>query len=284
MTSLGLSSCLLVPTQTGLSKAIMDATEGVRDYLLTFGLHDFHSQGQGQSHKQMVPAWFVTEHGLTASTASLYRPQTKSGDPRIWFAGLKTYARACDLLVILHHEQALYVINASNSSVWDSRSTPASPLGKLLGAATQQTLSIAHELLNKLRDISARGFIPSIREGDTGVGATLEHALGIATNASKSPDYKGIEIKASRTLPSGQRNKVTLFAQVPDWQASACKNAKELLATCGYPREAPQRLYCTVGEKPNSQGLYLRVDEGQGKFTAPLRSAAATHWMFVNGS
>ena len=35
---------LLVPTETGLKKSIMDATANVRDYLLSTGIHDFDDQ------------------------------------------------------------------------------------------------------------------------------------------------------------------------------------------------------------------------------------------------
>lgn len=54
-------------------------------------------------------------------------------------------------------------------------------------------VSTAEELLEKLKEIHKRGFIPSITPGDSGVGDTLENALGIHRNNSKNPDYKGIE-------------------------------------------------------------------------------------------
>jgi len=52
--------------------------------------------------------------------------------------------------------------------------------------------------LSKLQIISAKGFVDSLRSGDTGVGMTLETLLGIEANSNRAPDYFGIEIKAKR--------------------------------------------------------------------------------------
>ena len=54
---------------------------------------------------------------------------------------------------------------------------------------------VSEELLEKCRQINKKGFIKTMRVGDTGVGYTLETLLGIKANSNKSPDYKGIEIK-----------------------------------------------------------------------------------------
>src|SRR4029077_2949328 len=121
-----------------------------------------------------------------------------SGDPRVWFSRLGGYALPGDLLLVLADRNTLYVVNASKPSVWRTRSVTGSPLHEQLQRLSARTSSTASELLKKLRAICARGFILSARRGDTGVGATLERELGIRTNSSKAPDYKGIEIKASR--------------------------------------------------------------------------------------
>lgn len=79
----GVDAALLVPTATGLEKSIMDATEGLREYLLEAGYHDYSKQAQGTAAKVSRDVFFVGPSALERSTASLYRPETKSGDPRI---------------------------------------------------------------------------------------------------------------------------------------------------------------------------------------------------------
>ena len=43
----GIDVCFLVPTETGLKKSIMDATQDVRLYLKNKNLHDFDAQKKG---------------------------------------------------------------------------------------------------------------------------------------------------------------------------------------------------------------------------------------------
>ena len=87
----GAKVAFLVPTPTGYEKSIMDAVGSVRELLKSSGLHDYESQEQGQEHKRIVKSFFVNSYALIETTASLYRPTTKHGDPRIWFSGLKKY-------------------------------------------------------------------------------------------------------------------------------------------------------------------------------------------------
>ena len=129
--------------------------------------------------------------------------------------------------------------------------------------------AIAKELLAKIQEIHNRGFLSSITVGDPGVGDTLENALGISRNPSKLPDYKGIELKASRTSTYNKTktsNRVNLFTQVPDWANSRGMDRVKLLDTYGYwaeQKDGSQRfdLNCTLrANVPNPQGLYLEVD------------------------
>ena len=87
----GVSVAFLVPTPTGYRKAIMDATGPVRELFKNSGLHDYEMQGQGQDYKIMIESYFVYSNRLAETEASLYRPVTKKGDPRIWFKNLKQY-------------------------------------------------------------------------------------------------------------------------------------------------------------------------------------------------
>lgn len=254
---------LLVPTPTGLEKSIMDATESVRAYLMACGCHDYENQPQGTENKHVIPAFFVHPDRLEETQASLYRPATKSGDPRIWFYGLKNYANALNLLAIFYFDEALYVLNCSRLDLVKSLSDPATPLGQIAARGKSSEDPVALELLDMLREVGALGFIRTMRSGPTGVGMTLETKLGIDANSSKAPDYKGIEIKAARTKRSP--NRVNLFSQVPNWKLSPIGSAWNLLQTYGYERDDRLQLYHQLDAvKPNSIGFVLEVQRSRG--------------------
>jgi len=251
---------LLVPTPTGMEKSIMDATASVRDYLRDVQFHDYEAQGQGTDHKIVRQAYYVWPDRLEETTVSLYRPTTKNGDPRIWFSKLSRYAEPLNLLALFVIDSSLYIINTSNFHILNSIHDAASPLGNIAVKMRPGIAPEVTELLDRIRKISERGFIPTMRPGDTGIGMTLETLLGIAANANKIPDYKGIEIKAKR-LGGRASNRVTLFSQVPSWQLSPIGSAWNLLSTYGYERNGKLRLNHEIDAKaPNSIGFMLSVD------------------------
>lgn len=112
------------------------------------------------------------------------------------------------------------------------------------------------ELKTRLIDIKKRGWIPSKRRGNTGIGYTLESLLGISENNCKDPDFGQIEIKSQRQNSSSM---VTLFTfNKGIW---VVKQA-DVIKKYGY-RDTNERdsLYSTVnGTIPNAQGLLLTVD------------------------
>lgn len=254
----------LVPTSVGLGKSIMDATSPLRLYLKENQIHNYDGQPQGPEGKKTVEAFFVTETNLIPTTASLYRPQAKGkeGDPRIWFSKLPSYASPNNLLGIVGFDKALYVINLSNPNIIQSANDQGSPLNRLFKQINTDQSSVSDELLYKLREIASRGWIETVTAGDTGVGATLEHCLGIQTNSSRKPDYKGIELKTKRTTRLRDKTRSNLFAQVANWDISTLKSSAQILDTYGYFRNLAQRLNCSVSSlSPNSQGLMLKIDE-----------------------
>ncbi len=254
----------LVPTSVGLGKSIMDATSPLRLYLKENQIHNYDGQTQGPEGKKTVKTFFVTETNLIPTTASLYRPQAKGkdGDPRIWFSKLPSYALPNNLLGVVAFNNALYVINLSNSNIRQSVQDSNSPLSRLFKQINADQSSVSDELLNKLREVASRGWIKTVTVGDTGIGATLEHCLGIQINSSQKPDYKGIELKTKRITGLRATTRTSLFAQVPDWEISALKSSAQILDTYGYNRGDVKKLYCTVkATAPNPQGLILRIDE-----------------------
>lgn len=262
----GIDAALLVPTATGLAKSIMDATGSLREYLEDRGYHRFDEQGQGPENKVKRSAYFVRPGSLQSSTVSLYRPNTKSGDPRIWLgAATRENAQAHNLLALTVQGDDLYVLNMSDAAVRASLADPASPFRRVLDA-NRVVLPAVDELLDRLRGISARGFIQTMRAGDTGVGMTLETLLGIAANSRAEPDFKGIELKAKRRRGSGKANRSTLFSKAPKWKLSPVGSAMGLLRKRGYvdPDTDRLQLYHTVsGNYVNSRGLLLEVDGAQ---------------------
>lgn len=255
----GIATGLLVPTATGYKKSIMDATLSVRDFLRETGIHEYSTQKQGV--KEYVPANFVMPDSCIKSTASLYRPVTKKGDPRIWFSRLTKYCRPTDLLAIVAHAGELFVFNMSNRDIVQAFGVPGSYPHEILAECAEVLSPVASELLARLKGIHAKGFVPGVKHGDTDVGMTLENLLGIKPNADKTPDYKGIELKASRKLGKtvlkiSTNKKVTLFTNTPDWKRSKF-DAKGILKTFGYVENQRLQLYCTVSNLINPQGLYL---------------------------
>jgi len=259
LTERSIALTLLEPTETGLKKSIMDATGIVRSYLKKQDLHNYSQQKQGPAHKVQIPARLLTDNKVIESITSLYRPNTKKGDPRIWFSKLKEIAKPYDMLAVIAFRNILYVFNLSELPVEHLLlNNQSNPLQDLVRLATKEQPSAALELLGKLREIAQRGRVKAMLDADTAIGRTLETVLGIPINSSKSPDYKGIEIK---TFRSGRNNRKNLFAQVPDWKLSKLKSSSEILDAFGYWRGGDFKLYCTVSTSSrNAQGLQLRVD------------------------
>jgi len=260
LTGKSISVALIQPTATGLKKSILDATGSVRNFLKEEKIHDFKIQNQGPTHKVTVRANLYNKEKIIDSKASLYRPKTKKGDPRIWFSGLKKIAKPDDILAILFFEGEFHILNLTQLDVVSILKSPIlTPLKELIEDKSGVENLVANELLEKLKDIAKKGFIPSTANADTSVGRTLERLLNITMNSSKSPDYKGIELKSFR---KNKGNRKTLFAQVPDWRLSKFKSSAATLNAFGYDRDGILKLNCTLSSiVRNSQGLKLRIDK-----------------------
>lgn len=253
------SMTLIEPTETGLKKSIMDATGSVRAFLENNDVHFYESQGQGPNNKVLINAYIYEEFKVFNSTASLYRPQTKNGDPRIWFSGLSKIAQPNDIIAIIYFSRSFHVFNLSRLNIeYLLTSSISNPIQELIDEIRTNATEVAYELLSMLRKVASSGPIKSTVSADTSVGRTLETALGIQINSSKQPDYKGIELKSFR---SDRTNRKNLFAQVPDWTLSKLKSSSEILNKFGYERGEDFKLYCTVSAtRRNSQGLILKLD------------------------
>ena len=259
--SYGLSCSFLVPTHTGMDKSIMDATAEVREFLSTHNLHNYSLQKQGPENKILLRTIVLSKNQVEKTQTALYRPNTKTGDPRIWIHGLKKLALPGDLLALINTRNGLVIINCSQSQLDDLLNPAENVYKNILVSAVMRQTEIAKELLEKIRHIHQLGYIQTKRKGDTGVGYTLETLLEIKANSSKKPDYKGIEIKSKRSR--GSTSKTTVFSQVPNWSLSRLKSSKELLYERGYYSEKEKRIqlnHTLSATKSNSLDLKLRTD------------------------
>lgn len=69
-------------------------------------------------------------------------------------------------------------------------------------------------LLNeKFKEIKAKGYIKTTREGDTGIGKTFEDLIGKEEDHEEKPDFRGIEIKTKEDGTS--TGYITLFCASP---------------------------------------------------------------------
>lgn len=113
-------------TATQLKKSIMDATKPVRELLANTGIHDYSTQEQGTHSKVTLEFYYLEDENVEGVTltpeskekASLYRPTSGNGDPRIWFTNLKKYVEAGDTLAIIvnpYENNSLYAFNANST-------------------------------------------------------------------------------------------------------------------------------------------------------------------------
>ncbi|HJX79396.1 MvaI/BcnI family restriction endonuclease [Glutamicibacter sp.] len=255
--------CLVHMTFTMLSKSICDATYEVREFLGSERFHDFESQPKGTENKRFLPVVFVRGDGTHKETKmSVYRPQTKKGDPRFNIYGAREVVEPDDIIMMVNDSHRVVVFNLSRTALDVVKHVQISESKVFFGAIAFD--AIQTELVERLKDISSRGFIEVYREGPTGIGHLLETELGIEANSAEAPDFMGaIEIKAARNKVS--RGK-TLFAKVADWSISPLKSSAEILDRFGYERQNSKgrevrSLNCSVEfGRFNTQGLAFDVD------------------------
>jgi hypothetical protein len=268
-----------------LEKSIIDASRPIRELLKRTGVHDFAVQGQGPDEKAMVPTTLigVRDGGLVdlEVASSLYRPETKKGDPRMWVGSLREYSSAGDALSLcVLSNKHLVVVNLSDlasEALWQKALDEIHARGGTDALRGNPPLA---RLIDALRKIAGGPPLKSVKFGDTAVGMTIEHALGIVPNPSKMPDWEGvIELKARRPHASKSQ---TLFGQVPEWSLSPLKSSQEIMHEFGYINRSKhpdglRRLNVTVNHQPNPQGLYLSpnfadslVEERSTKPALPL--------------
>lgn len=119
------------------------------------------------------------------------------------------------------------------------------------------------DIIKELAVIKKKGFIKSLRMGDTGIGHTLEHCLGIKENNENSPDFifKGdpVELKTQREYTGSN---ITLFTLEPPRGTKGQFKDINLLKKYGYTANGRKDLYITMNINSfNAQGFKLHLNE-----------------------
>lgn len=115
------------------------------------------------------------------------------------------------------------------------------------------------DLLQRYDGINSRGWIDSMRTGDTGIGYTFESLVGVKENNDQGADFHGIELKCK--LKRDRRSatgKVNLFQLAPRWSAS--QRGIERLRMLGQPNaDGRYTCYSQVSTTANNLGLWLQA-------------------------
>lgn len=247
---------------TSLDKGYFDAIAPMRTFFVEEGIHDYSIQGQGQLNKEHRKAFLLTSTLEIPANATLYRPTTKKGDPRIWFSCLHKYAKPDDVFALFHIGSTLYIINMTQTDVTACyNAIESNPIKEILSSLHSKSVEVSEELLSKFIELYDNGhWYESEVQSDTGIGRAVETLLGIEMNSSKDADYKGIELKSKRLQRSSGKN--GLFSQTPDWEASKYKSGKEIVERYGYinKESGKKTLQVTVqANRPNAQSLVLDI-------------------------
>jgi len=254
----------IVPTPTGLRKSIMDATCMVRYFLKQTNIHDYNEQQLGPENKKIIESYLVNPHSKIKTKIALYRPKTKKGDPRVWIYGLKKYAKQGDYLMLFEVDKIIYVVNLSNEELVNSIENKTYVYNIILQSKKKED-DAKTELINRLKSLGQK-WIRATAPGDNAVGDTLEHELGIQRNSSPNPDYRGIELKATRITRNSKKRsqtRITLFTKTP----TGGLTYKKILEKYGKMQvpdgheEARLQIYDTLkATRANSYNLFLKTD------------------------
>ncbi|QOY52484.1 MvaI/BcnI family restriction endonuclease [Candidatus Sulfurimonas baltica] len=245
---------LIRMTPTMLQKSIIDASEPLRMLLKENLEIDYVTMEQGSENGLKDEVELLTNGEFVTKEVSFYRPKTKSGDPRFWIYSLKKVLEAFDLLLLTVWDGKLYAIPLKGD-IEEFKHT----LSTIFKIDADNLPEAVLELQAKTKELFNRGYIKTMRGGDTGIGFTFESLLGIVANSSKEPDYKGVEIKCSR-----QNNTTlqTLFAKTPNY-AKLSNKRTSLVKDYGYWDDENKRyaLYITINTiQENSKGWQLTID------------------------
>ncbi|MFA6080885.1 MAG: MvaI/BcnI family restriction endonuclease [Patescibacteria group bacterium] len=129
------------------------------------------------------------------------------------------------------------------------------------------------EIIIKLKEIKALGYVKTIYSHDGGVGNTLEKLLGIPENNLYLPDLGSVEIKAARLKSNSM---LTLTSKAPLPRGT---NAK-LYDNFSYPSEKDGLIKCYIdiyGNRTNKHGLKIIFKDD--KLVIENNKQIEAHWI-----
>jgi hypothetical protein len=144
--AIGIKIGYFSPTQTGLKKSIFDAHEKLCEFFKTVQIHDFMAQGKGAAAKRLIEVSVISNRDEKKLTVSLYRPDTKQGDPRFWISGIKNYVMPDDLLIFILLNQKLYLVNCCDPNLFKN------------GDITNYLLQVIKQKMNQPIEVNSKNF------------------------------------------------------------------------------------------------------------------------------
>lgn len=111
----------------------------------------------------------------------------------------------------------------------------------------------------EFKNLYSKGYVPSLRKDNTGIGFTLETMLGIPENNAGEPDLqyknKKIELKSHR---ENTNTRITLITKVPYWTPYT---SKEIIENFGYIDKKERKALKVIITYPefNAQDLKLEI-------------------------
>tara|TARA_R100001244_G_scaffold117873_1_gene87673 strand:- start:70 stop:447 length:378 start_codon:yes stop_codon:yes gene_type:complete len=117
---MGKNAAAFTVTKTILNKSIQDCNSAMRSLLKDAGIVDYDSLSAGE--KVELKGFFLDG---TETKISAYRARNR-GDKRIWFSGLKKYAKPGDVMALVVENGKLIIKNLTtgvfvlilNTGVW----------------------------------------------------------------------------------------------------------------------------------------------------------------------
>ncbi len=132
------------------------------------------------------------------------------------------------------------------------------------------------EFKQKFKKLRNKGFVPSLRNGSTGIGYTFEKLLGLKENNLALPDIENIEIKAHR---DNSNSLITLFTfNNKVWQIKPLEAIKKYGSK---DKDGRLGMYYTMSLTPNNAGLFLTINDRE-IFVQHISGEIIATWQLSN--
>ena len=136
------------------------------------------------------------------------------------------------------------------------------------------------DLLGRFDAVKSRGWIDTLRSGDTGVGYTFETLIGVEENNDQIADFRGIELKCKgkkEGAPLGTTGKINLFQAGPTWaQRMPTADRIRILGTRG--EDGLYSCFSQVTTNPNNLNLLLNILDDEQQVRLEKQEHEIGHW------